>query len=104
MLLGQFREVAELNDADITGGDFNTSACRACGKAKLSSIEEAWEETLLIPPPPRMRDIQVATWWSEEARAVTVSLGYQETFVMLEAVLLVDLVPMCGQTEDSGDC
>ena len=31
--------------------DFNTSAYRERGKAKLSSIEEAWGETLVIPPP-----------------------------------------------------
>ena len=35
----------------IIGGDLNTSAPCECGKAKVSSIEEAWEETLLIPPP-----------------------------------------------------
>ena len=29
----------------------NTSAYRERGKAKLSSIEEVWEEMLLIPPP-----------------------------------------------------
>ena len=51
MLLGQFREIAVLIDADITGGVFNTSAYRERGKAKLSSLKEAWEETLLMPPP-----------------------------------------------------
>ena len=48
-LLGQISEVTERKDADIIGGDFNTSAFRKLGKAKVSSIEEAWEETLLIP-------------------------------------------------------
>ena len=33
------------------GADFNTSACRERGKAKLTSIEEACENMLLIPPP-----------------------------------------------------
>ena len=51
MLLCQFRETAELNDADISGSDNNSSAYRERGKANLSSIEEAWETTLLIPPP-----------------------------------------------------
>ena len=50
-LPGQFGEIPELNDADIIGGDLNTSAFRESGQAKLSSIEEAWKETLLIPPP-----------------------------------------------------
>ena len=50
-LLGQLRNVAEKNGADIIAGDFNTSACCERGKAKVSSIVEAWEETLLIPPP-----------------------------------------------------
>ena len=36
---------------DLLGGDCNTSANRECGKAKLSSIEGAWEEMLLLPPP-----------------------------------------------------
>ena len=39
--------VAEENDADVVAGDFDTSTCRECGKAKMSSIEEAWEKTLL---------------------------------------------------------
>ena len=47
----QFREIAKPNDVDIIGGDFTTSAFRERGQAKLGSIEEAWEETLLIPPP-----------------------------------------------------
>ena len=51
MLLCQTREIAESNDVDIIGGDFNTFACRERGTAKLSSIEEAWGETLLISPP-----------------------------------------------------
>ena len=51
MLLCQFREIAELSDVDIIGGDVNTSAHRERGKAKLRSIEEAWEETLRILPP-----------------------------------------------------
>ena len=38
-------------DADIIAGDFNSSACRDRGKAGVSSIEETWEKTLLIPPP-----------------------------------------------------
>ena len=43
-LLGQLRTV-------IIAGDVNTSAYREHGKAKVSSIEETWEETLLIFPP-----------------------------------------------------
>ena len=46
-LLGQFREVAELNDEDIVGCDFNTSAHRERGKVKLTSSAEAREEVLL---------------------------------------------------------
>ena len=42
MILGQFREVAELNDVDTIGREFDTSAYRECGKSKWSSIEEAW--------------------------------------------------------------
>ena len=51
MLWSQFTEVAELNDVDIIGGDFSTSAHRERGKEKLRSIEELREETLLIAPP-----------------------------------------------------
>ena len=39
------------NDADIIAGDFNSSAYRDRGKAGVSSIEETWETTPLIPPP-----------------------------------------------------
>ena len=39
------------NDADIIAGDFKSSAYRDRGKARVSSIEETWEKTLLIPPP-----------------------------------------------------
>ena len=49
MLLGQFRETAELNDEDIIVGDFNVSAYRERGKP--SSIEESWEMTRLTPLP-----------------------------------------------------
>ena len=48
MLLGQFRETAELNDEDIIVGDFHVSAYRERGKP--SSIEESWEMTRLTPP------------------------------------------------------
>ena len=51
ILLCQFREIAQLHDVDIIGGDFRPSAHRERAKAKLSSIEEAREETLRIPPP-----------------------------------------------------
>ena len=54
------------NDADIIAGDFNSSAYRDRGTVGVSSIEEAWEKTLLIPPP--------------------------------------DVVPMCAQIKESGDC
>ena len=64
--MGQLRRVIEKNVADIIAGDFNTATYRERGKAKVSSIEETWEETLLIPP--------------------------------------LDLVPMWGQMNDSGDC
>ena len=51
-LSGQLRKVAvENNDADIIAGDFNSSAYRDRGKVGVSSIEETWEKTLLIPPP-----------------------------------------------------
>ena len=42
-MLGQLRKVAEENYAYIVVGDLNTSANRECGKANMSSIEEAWE-------------------------------------------------------------
>ena len=64
-LLGQLRRVAEENYADILARDFITSAYRENGKAKMSSIEEVWEETLVISPS--------------------------------------DVVPMWGQTKESGD-
>ena len=51
MLLGQFREVAELNDVDTIGRDFGNSAYRERGKSNQSSIEEAWGTTFLILPP-----------------------------------------------------
>ena len=35
ILLGQFREIAELNDVGTIGGDFNMSAFREHGKSKL---------------------------------------------------------------------
>ena len=60
-LLGQFKENAELNLVDIIGSDFNTSAYRERGKAKVSSIEEASEETQLIPPP------DLVPMWSQMA-------------------------------------
>ena len=51
-LLGQLGKVAvENNDADIIAGDFNSSAYRDRRKVGVSSIEETWEKTLLIPPP-----------------------------------------------------
>ena len=36
MLLCQFREITELNDVGIMGGDFDTSAYRERGKAELN--------------------------------------------------------------------
>ena len=51
MLLGQFKEVAELNDVDTIGRDFDTSAYRERGKSNQSSIEEVWGTTFLILPP-----------------------------------------------------
>ena len=51
LLVGHFREITERNNVDTNGGDLNTSAFRKSGEAKLSSIETAWEKTLLIPPP-----------------------------------------------------
>ena len=50
-LLGQFTKVAVENDADIIAGDFKSSAYRDRGKAGVSSFEETWETTPLIPPP-----------------------------------------------------
>ena len=50
-LLGQFRKVAVGNDADIIAGDFKSSARRDRGNSRVSSIEETWETTILIPPP-----------------------------------------------------
>ena len=50
-LQGQLRETAEIHDVTIIGGDLNPCAYRERGKAKLSSVEEARVETLLIPPP-----------------------------------------------------
>ena len=43
--LDQLRQVAEINFADIIAGDFDTTAYRERGKAKMSSIGEVWEET-----------------------------------------------------------
>ena len=51
MLLGEFKETAGVNDVDRIGGDVHTSAHRERRKSKLSSIEEVWGTTLLIPPP-----------------------------------------------------
>ena len=50
-LLGQLRKVAVENDADIIAGDFKSSAYRDRGNSRVSSIEETWEKSLLIPPP-----------------------------------------------------
>ena len=47
----ELRKVTEQNGADIIAADFNTSASCERGQAKVSSIEEAWRETLLVPPP-----------------------------------------------------
>ena len=41
----------EKNDANIIAGDFDTSDFREREKAKMSPIEDKWEETILIPPP-----------------------------------------------------
>ena len=49
-LLGQLGKVAEKKFADVMAGDFNSSACRERENAKMSSIKEVWEETLLIRP------------------------------------------------------
>ena len=49
-LLDHLRKVAEKNLADIIAGDSNTAAYRERGKAKVSSTEDVWEETLLIRP------------------------------------------------------
>ena len=62
-LLGQVMEIA-LNDGIMGEGDFNTSACRERGKAKLSSIEEAWEKMLLILPPDLVP--MLARWRTQE--------------------------------------
>ena len=47
----QLRNVKERGNTDLIASDFNTSAYRERGKAKMRSKDEAWEETLLIPPP-----------------------------------------------------
>ena len=49
-LMDQLRKVAEKYFADIIAADGNTVAYRERGKAKVSSIEEVREETLLIRP------------------------------------------------------
>ena len=49
-LLSQLKKGTEKNDADIIADDFNTSAYCERRMAKVSSTEETWEETLLIPP------------------------------------------------------
>ena len=72
MFLGQLREAAEKNNADINAGDFNASAHHERGKAKLSSIEEA--TAALVP--------------NVEAWAAAVSLVAQGTLVMPEEVFL----------------
>ena len=50
-LLDQLSKVTEGCDADIISNNFSSSAHRGRGEAGVSSIEETWEETLLIPPP-----------------------------------------------------
>ena len=49
-LLGQLSKVSEENYADIIASDFNSSAYRERGKARVCSVEETWERTPLIPP------------------------------------------------------
>ena len=48
IFLCQFREITEVSDVGIIGGYLSTSSFSERGKAKLSSIKEAWEQTLLI--------------------------------------------------------
>ena len=49
-------------------GDLNTSAYYERGKAKMSSIDEIWEDTLLISPPDLVP--MWATWRTQEPVAV----------------------------------
>ena len=56
-LLSQLWKVVEENDADIIAGDSNSSAYRERGREDRSSIDEAWSETLVVPPPGK-----VPTW------------------------------------------
>ena len=61
-LLSQLSKVAEENDADIIAGDFNSSAYRERGRERRSSIDEAWSQTLLVPPPGKV------PMWRQNAR------------------------------------
>ena len=50
-LLSQLRKEAEENGANIIASDFNSSAYRKRGTEGMRFIDEAWSETLLVPPP-----------------------------------------------------
>ena len=59
MLLGQFREVAELNDVDTIGRDFDTSPYRERGKSNQSSFEDGWRTPPdLVPMLGRLRTLE----------------------------------------------
>ena len=64
MLLGQFKETAELNDADIIGSDFNMSACREPRTSTLSSCEQAKGDDTCDPlSPSRLTWFQCGARW-----------------------------------------
>ena len=49
MLLGQLREIAELNDVDVIGGDANTAAHHQREKSKLSYRGSVGNDTVASP-------------------------------------------------------
>ena len=70
-------------------GDLNTSAYYERGKAKMSSIDEIWEDTLLISPPDLVPMwARWARWRTQEPAAVN-----QEWFT--ELVICKAWKPAC---------
>ena len=55
----------EENDADIIASDFNSSACRERGREGMSSIDKAWNETLLIPQTCKNQNSAAASFWKK---------------------------------------
>ena len=68
-LLGQLRNVAEENGADVLAGDFNNvAAYRERGQVGMSHIEGVWEAAVLCLPPNRVQmwdhmEEMAVCWW-----------------------------------------